>query len=285
MHEFSRLEALEGALTAKTDFRSTFEWFSAKEHEVLAALRKQGVGQGGYTSTQAFRDFSAVYDATGSMIPGARNPRIEFRPLRFVVTIQSEDGREEDLSLAELSGGYRIVLALAADLARRMAQGNPHLEKPLESEAVVLIDEVDLHLHPSWQQRVLGDLMRTFPNTQFIVSTHSPHVLSTVKPECIVRLDRQDGSIVAGSATSATFGAEAGHVLETEMGVNERPKNEFSEKLEAYFKLIDHDEHDSEPARELRRRLEELSPRDTALDWADGEIRRRQVLKSLGRKP
>lgn len=177
------------------------------------------------------------------------------------------------------------MLTLIADLARRMAQGNPHLKDPLQSEAIVLIDEVDLHLHPFWQQCVLGDLMRTFPNAQFIVSTHSPQVLSTVKPEYIVHLSRQDGDIIAGPATSATYGAKAGHVLHTEMGVDERPKNEFSKALAEYFILIDHDEHDPEPARVLRQRLEELSPHDTDLDRADGEIRRRQVLKSLGRRP
>ena len=60
-----------------------------------------------------------------------------------------------------------------------MALGNPHYDNPLNCEAIALIDEVDLHLHPAWQQRVLDDLLRTFPNTQFIVSTHSPQVLTS----------------------------------------------------------------------------------------------------------
>ena len=114
------------------------------------------------------------------------------------------------------------MLALVADLARRMAQGNPHLEDPLQSEAVVLIDEIDLHLHPSWQQKVLTDFRRTFPNAQFIISTHSPQVLTTVKPEDILELRREGNGITAGlisSAAYATYGAEAGNVLETVMGV------------------------------------------------------------------
>ena len=102
------------------------------------------------------------------------------------------------LELDQLSGGQRAVLALAADLAWRMAQGNPHLDGPLRSEAIVLIDEVELHLHPSWQQRILNDLRRTFPNAQFIVSTHSPQVLTTVEPKHIIELAREDGRIVAG---------------------------------------------------------------------------------------
>jgi predicted ATP-binding protein involved in virulence len=60
-----------------------------------------------------------------------------------------------------------------------MAMANPHLDDPLSAEAVVMIDELDLHLHPSWQQRVIGDLLKTFPNTQFIVTTHSPYIIES----------------------------------------------------------------------------------------------------------
>ena len=77
--------------------------------------------------------------------------------------VKPEDERDLTLEINQLSDGQRAVLALAADLARRMAQGNPHLNDPLASEAIVLIDEVELHLHPSWQQRILNDLRRTFP--------------------------------------------------------------------------------------------------------------------------
>ena len=81
--------------------------------------------------------------------PGASEPRVELDPFRLVVSVRPDpDGRfdngfeeAEELALDQLSGGYRIMLALAADLARRMAQGNPHLDNPLQAEAVVLIDE------------------------------------------------------------------------------------------------------------------------------------------------
>jgi len=277
-NEFSRFEALDGALTAKISFRSVFEWFYAKQHEELIEQRNRR------SFDYCLKDLDAVRRAIISMIRGSSSPHIELSPLRFVISLKNNEGKSEKLSLSEMSGGYRIILALAADLARRMAQGNPHLDDPLKSEAIVLIDEVDLHLHPAWQQTVLMDLMRTFPNTQFIVSTHSPQVLSTVEQNRIIRLSRRDGEIHASPATSATYGAEAGSVLQTEMGVNERPQNEFSQKLKEYFGLIDRNDYNSDHARELRHRLEELSSRDTGLDRADGEIRRREVLKSLGRQ-
>ena len=176
------------------------------------------------------------------------------------------------------------MLALAADLARRMAQGNPHLDDPLLSEAVVLIDEVELHLHPSWQQRILADLGATFPNTQFIVSTHSPQVLTTVKPEHIFELRRYGGGIVAEPASAPTYGAEAGDVLATVMGVEERPGgNEFVKTLARYTDLVSDGKGKSGSAARLRRSLEGLSPRDPALDRADIEIRRRELLERMGK--
>ena len=182
--EFPRYRALQGALSARTDFRDFFQWFYAKENEELREQKEQG------NFDYQLKDLQSVRSAIEAMLPGVSQPRIKLHPLRFVVS-QVGDGNPEQLSINQLSGGYRIMLALAADLARRMAQGNPHLDDPLQSEAIVLIDEVELHLHPSWQQRILGDLARTFPNTQFIVSTHSPQVLTTVKPECIVELRRE----------------------------------------------------------------------------------------------
>ena len=97
------------------------------------------------------------------------------------------------------------VLALAADLAHRLAPANPDKEDVLASECIVIIDEVDLHLHPRWQQTVLADLIRTFPGAQFIVTTHSPQVVSTVPRDRIWILN--DG--VISPPPAQTRGAES----------------------------------------------------------------------------
>ena len=281
--EFPRYGALQGALSARTDFRDFFKWFYAKENEELREQRER------LDFNHRLKDLNAVRRAIETMVPGARNSRIKLHPLRFVVSVQLEGGELEELSIDQLSGGYRIMLALVADLARRMAQGNPHLEDPLQSEAVVLIDEIDLHLHPSWQQRVLTDFRRTFPNAQFIISTHSPQVLTTVKPEDILELRREGNGITAGLISStayATYGAEAGNVLETVMGVGERPgldENKFVKTLERYQRLVGNGNGESADAVRLRQELEELSPRDPALDRADIEIRRRKLFQRMGK--
>ncbi len=271
----SRLDALEGALAARTDFEGFLAWFYFKRYEELQERDDRE------DSDYQLKDVSVIRDVISSMLPEVSNPRIELNPLRFVVSQKSEEGRAEKLSLNQLSGGYRIVLALAADLARRMAQGNPHLKDPLQSEAIVLIDEIELHLHPAWQQRILTDLMRTFSNAQFIVSTHSPQVLTTVEPQRIVELYRDGDNILAGAPAGATYGAESGDVLSVVMGVSERPDNEFTEALDEYRRLISEGQGETKEALKLRRKLEKLSPRDYALNRADLEIKRRKLFKQM----
>ena len=215
--ETNRYSALAGALSARTSFREFFDWFYAKENEELREQRSRR------NLDYRLKDLSAVRQAISSMLDGVSEPHVELRPTRFVVSEKSDNRPPVVRTIDQLSGGCRAVLALAADLAWRMAQGNPDRINTLESEAVVLIDEVELHLHPAWQQRILDDLMRTFPNAQFIVSTHSPQVLTTVHPAQIVELQRDGDDIVASIPNAPTFGAEAGDVLSSVMGVNERP--------------------------------------------------------------
>ena len=272
-----RYEALEGSLTARAKYGQLLQWFRAKEDEELREQRKRR------DFDYREKDLAAVRSAISSMLNGVSEPHIEVRPARFLVSVEVEKERVGTLALDQLSDGERAVLALAADLAWRMAEGNPHLENPLESEAIVLIDEVELHLHPSWQQRILIDLQRTFPNTQFIVSTHSPQVLTTVEPEHIVELARKDGRIVAGSTAGWTYGAEAGDVLSVVMGVDERPINDFAEALAGYRRLVSEGRGETEEAVALRATLERLSPEDPALASADLEIRQRRLFEEMAK--
>lgn len=271
----NRYSALAGALSARTSFREFFDWFYAKENEELREQRSRR------NHDYRLKELSAVRAAISSMLDGVSDPHVEMRPKRFVVTEKLGDGTEVVRALDQLSGGCRAVLALAADLAWRLAQGNPHRHDALESEVIVLIDEIELHLHPAWQQRILSDLMRTFPNAQFIVSTHSPQVLTTARPECIVGLRREDDRVVASGPDAPTYGAEAGDVLSSVMGVNERPENDFKTALDKYIKLVSDGQGTSPEAHRLRLQLQELSPYDPGLDRADVEIRRQRVIKEL----
>lgn len=164
------MDSLDQALTSGSSFRSAFIWYYNKEGEELRFRN-------------AMRNFDlehphlrGVRQCLTTLFPSLSNPRFAVKPPpRLIVT---EEG--EDLELSQLSDGYKTLIGLAIDLSRRMAAGNPDMDNPLESPAVVLIDEVDLHLHPVWQQNVVSDLLRCFPNTQFIITTHSPFVVEGV---------------------------------------------------------------------------------------------------------
>ena len=191
----ARFEALEGALAADSRFKSAFVWFYNKENE---EQRKQ----------RELKDFEfqlpeleAVRKAIVSVFPGISDPHIILNPLKFVVKKGSET-----LDIMQLSDGYKTLLSLVIDLAIRMALANPEAKNPLESEAVVLIDEIDLHLHPEWQRKVVGDLLRTFPKTQFLLTTHSPFIIEAINNQLqrhhILDISTKDKEIMAIGAIS-----------------------------------------------------------------------------------
>lgn len=120
-----------------------------------------------------------------------------------------------------MSDGYRGTLSLFADIAYRMATLNPALgSSVLETPGVVMIDEIDLHLHPRWQARILEDLVRIFPNVQFIVTTHSPVVVASV-PRGNIRILGEDTATVPAMETR---GRDAGDILNTVLGAFSRPE-------------------------------------------------------------
>jgi predicted ATP-binding protein involved in virulence len=177
---FNRFKALEEAMKPNSRVDFMVEGFAFQED--IERREKETRGDLEYRQPLLESVRQAIYQ----IIPHCTDIRTTISPLRLKVTLEPIKSQPNFLFLDQLSDGYRAMLALVTDLAFRMAHANPHLEKPLQAEAIVLIDEVDLHLHPEWQQTVLPYLLQTFENTQFIVTTHSPQVLSTVEePECI----------------------------------------------------------------------------------------------------
>lgn len=166
---FARWDCYTDALISATNFKRFFMWFDTMEDEERRERMERRDFNFCSPVLQAVR--RALADFTGQQFT---QPRIEIHPLRFVM---NETGSSRQLRLEQMSDGYKIVTALVADIASRMAEANPHMENPLLTHGIVLIDEVDLHLHPTWQRKVVAQLHRTFPNVQFILSTHSPVVV------------------------------------------------------------------------------------------------------------
>lgn len=168
---FTPFDALDEALSGKANFRRFLEWFNEMESQE----RRERLEKRDFDYSLPALD--VVRKAIESMIPDISNPRIETTPFRFIVDFNGVEFRMD-----QLSDGYRMTLAMVADIAGRLAEANPHMENPLTAPGIVLIDEVDQHLHPKWQRTIVSDLHRTFPNIQFILSTHSP-IIAIGAPE------------------------------------------------------------------------------------------------------
>jgi predicted ATP-binding protein involved in virulence len=175
-----------------------------------------------------------------------------------------------------LSDGIRSMLAMVGDIAYRCIKLNPHfgINAAKQTKGVVLIDEVDMHLHPRWQQLVLGQLGQAFPLLQFIVTTHSPQVLSTVPSESIRIL--ANNSVY--SAPPGTEGAEASRLLKRVLGVDVRPPdNKATRELKEYLSLVDADQWNSTRAIALRNILDaRYQGEEPALLEADLQIENRK---------
>lgn len=137
------------------------------------------------------------------------------------IIYREKDGKQMRIPLSHLSDGYKSTVSLVADIAYRMAVLNPQCLGDVCSlvDGVVLIDEVDLHLHPAWQQKILQSLTEIFPKVQFVVTTHAPEVINSVPKENVVILENQQ----AFYASVETYGKDANGILRSIMRVKERP--------------------------------------------------------------
>ncbi|WP_428274198.1 AAA family ATPase [Candidatus Palauibacter sp.] len=155
---------------------------------------------------RAGRALDAFENAVVRFLPGYANLRTDDskRPRLLI------DGDDGTVAVRQMSDGERGVLALVLDLTRRLVQANPELTDPVaEAEAVVLIDEIELHLHPSWQRQIVRKLEATFPSCQFIATTHSPQVIGEVEHDRVQII--ADGEVYR---PPNAFGMDSSRVLE-----------------------------------------------------------------------
>lgn len=260
----SQLKTYDNALLGgQTNFADFFNWYKYRED----IENEQRI-----SSNIDHRDrfLEAVRKSIEELIPGFRNLRIRRLPLRMTI---SKNGKE--LSIDQLSDGEKCLLAMVGDLARRLSIANPGLKDPLLGTGIVLIDEIELHLHPQWQRGMIPSLTKIFPNCQFIVTTHSPQVLSDVRPENIYILSSTEHG-VSVSHPDISLGRDSNQILEEIMGVSERPVN-IKNDLKLLFRLID--QGDLDKAREYQKELEGIiGSDDPEFAKADILIRRKGAL-------
>ena len=168
----------------------------------------------------ATKDVLGAFDtAVTRFLPDYRNLRLGGESARgSFLLIDCGTGT---LPVRQLSDGERGVLAMVLDLTRRLAQANPEMNDPAtEAEAVVLIDEIELHLHPGWQRRIVRNLTETFPKCQFIATTHSPQVIGEMEHDRIHIM--ADGEVYS---PTHSFGVDSSRVLEEIMDTDPRTKD------------------------------------------------------------
>ena len=196
-----------------TDFRGFFAWFRDREDAENERIRDE--------ADYVDRDLQAVRAAVEGFTQFT-DLRIRRKPsLRMTVK-----KNETELNVLQLSDGEKCLLALVGDLARRLSLLNTDKDNPLDGEGVVLIDEIDLHLHPKWQRSVVASLERTFPNCQFIITTHSPQVVGELAPKAVLLL--RDGKFLGHAERS--LGLSSGEVLE-ELMEGEASNAEIASRL------------------------------------------------------
>ena len=186
------------------------------------------------------------------------------------VATRRENGIVENLPLRILSDGIKSTLSMIADIAYRMAILNPQLLDNIleETSGVVLIDEIDMHLHPSWQKKIISVLKKIFPKVQFVFTTHSPSILSNVSNKNILILDNFE----IYPLENMTYGKDIEAILREVMRVQVRPK-EVIDKLKLFNDLLD--ENNLLEAKKILKELEEILGKD------DSEVVERRISLEL----
>ncbi|KGJ11947.1 AAA family ATPase [Paracoccus versutus] len=236
--------AYAGALFNRT---VNFRDFMARYHSAIVIEDEETRRNPNYIGDRAV---GAISEALTTFLGGFRNLRVEQTPLRLLI-----DKDNQSFDISQLSDGERSFLALICDLGRRLALANPELTNPLHGAGVVLIDEIELHLHPRWQREVRDKLLATFPNVQFVATTHSPFVIQSMKPGELINLDPDEFAEYSDKSIE--------DISENVMGVDLPQKSkryrDMMKAAEEYFTLVRQPSPDRTLLALAESRLNELS--------------------------
>ena len=243
-HSFDQLDGYDNALSRGVDFRRFFEWFREREDaenesgvsstvltEISNKYGKDSHIWNALTDLKAStrdRQLTAVRTAISTFMPGFTNLRVQRKP-RLHMAI---DKHGVKLNVSQLSQGEKSMMALVGDIARRLAMMNQSLANPLQGDGIVLIDEVDLHLHPKWQRNLVRQLSETFPNCQFVLTTHSPLVISDAKDVLCYVLS--EGEL---QERNGLYGLDANQVLLSVMDTDVR-NTQIQQRLDRLFEFL-----------------------------------------------
>ena len=232
--EFKRQVGYVDCMAAESNEKLMLNWFQTQTLKSLQEQQKTGVLE----KPILLKTVEKAICRSFERISGARETSIYFDldTHRLVLEFEAADGNAQKFAMDEMSDGYKNTLSMIGDIAYRMAVLNPTLgDQVLEkTPGIVLVDEIDLHLHPQWQQTILSDLHAIFPEIQFIVSSHAPAVINSVPREQIRILDH--GEIYMPAAQ--TYGRDANSILREVMKVSERP-TDIKTRMDLFYAYMD----------------------------------------------
>lgn len=251
----------ESIYSIKTDdFKSFFHWFREREdveNETLRTLyNRNQLGDGFNPDPQ----LSAVRAAVLKTMPQYENLHVKRSPRKFVI---EKNGVEYDFS--RLSDGEKCYITLVASIARRLSVTHPNSQSILDEDGIFVIDEIDLHLHPQWQRQVIGRLRETFPHCQFILTTHSPSVLSSIRTfanEHVYMVN--DGTI--HQRKGKIFGADVSDILLRDFAISSARSIEAEHILDEVRGYLENGDILSEEYQNARvAMLQKLDPTDNTV--------------------
>ncbi|NCR34628.1 MAG: AAA family ATPase [Microcystis aeruginosa S11-01] len=269
-HQFDSLSAYENALTSGSDFRTFFEWFREREdlENENRKYREAEIKPEGF----CFPDpqLEAVRETIERFLPDFTNLIVRRNPLRMEVT-----KKDKIVTVNQLSDGEKCLIAMLGDLALRMAIANPQNPDPLTGNGVIIIDEIDLHLHPQWQRFVVPKLLEVFPNCQFFISTHSPNIITHVQPESLHFMEQTEMGIKF-HPVQESYGKNVDRILEDLMGLETTRPQEIAEALKDIYEQISHNQLEAAKNKinDLRAKIQD----DPELIKAEVIIRRKEII-------
>jgi len=229
--QFSRLSGYIDCLAAESNEKLMLKWF--EKMTIQQAQRRQPSPELNAVEKAVSRCFAGI---TGSS-DVVTQFNLDTHSLDILYT--NSDGKKIRVPMKNLSDGYKNTIGMIADIAYRMATLNPQLlgDVLTETPGIVLIDEIDLHLHPVWQQRIIRDIQTLFPKVQLIVSTHAPSVISSVKRENMLVLTEHGQ---AYALPVEVYGKDANSILRAVMDASHRPV-EVQILFDRFYQVVEDD--------------------------------------------
>ena len=265
-HTFNQINGYSDDISKSgVDFRTFFEWFRQREdvenETVRAEFDKRLHSENTLNAVFRYKDpqLEAVRSAISKGNFGFDQLKVERKPHLRMTAIKNGN----IFNITQLSQGEKILIALIGDISRRLAIMNPSLENPLEGEGIIMIDEIDMHLHPQWQSNILDKLSTTFPNCQFIVTTHSPIVIGSFNNALFFSLE--NGNI---KPIKKTFGKDVNLILNDYMATDNR-NSYVKKRINNIIKQIENNnlEQAENDLSELKKLIDPTDPEVNNLDF------------------